>query len=332
MAVSVSGEEFQVALSFAAEQRSYVQRVASALGILGIRHFYDQEQRVALWGRNQGEELQRIYMEGSFVVVIFISKDYAEKSWPIHERRSTLSRAMRERREYVLPVRFDDTVLRGLDPDVSYLNANDFAPEDLAEAVAQKLVLLGGSVPTVSGAAASARPASGRRSTDMMASVVDDSGRPASGANVLAVGRNGTYVAAVADEKGVATLRLPARRLVTVFAAQLALVPGFFPDHDPANDLDVSLPCAEGVGSVIFEAGTGSVPGISGRLNPVRDTGGQVDRYYLYADNISINDQSHQPYPFDLGQPLTLEDALGSRAVITIISVIGRSSLVRFER
>jgi hypothetical protein len=332
-AVAPSGRRFQVALSFAGEQRSYVRRVASALATSGADYFYDDDQKVALWGKNQVEEFQRIYMDDSSSVVMFISSDYAQKSWPIHERRATLSRAMRERREYVLPVRFDDTVLPGLDPDVSYLNADDFTPEKLAEAIVQKLVALGGLVPAVSAATAGwARAAAGRTSTDLTVRVVDDSGLPVSGAQILAVARNGTYVDAHADEGGVATLRLPARRLVTVYTAQSTSAPALVHDHDPANDLEITLPGGAGVGSLIFKAGTGYIPGLTGRLNPIRDIAGESDRYYLYADNISINDQAHQPYPFTPGQALTLEDAVGTRASVTIVSLIGRSSLVRFEQ
>ena len=332
-AVSGSGREFQVSLSFAGEQRSYVEQVASSLAKLSIRVFYDREQKIELWGRNQGEELQRIYMDDSFVVVMFISRDYGQKSWPIQERRATLSRAMRERREYVLPVRFDDTVLPGLDPDVSYLNAHDFSPEQLAEAIAQKIVALGASVPAVSGVAAGwARSVEGRSSSDMRVSITDESGRPVAGAKVLAVAHNGTYVEALADSQGYAILRLPARRLVTIFAAHSSLAPGLFLDHDPEDDLEVTLPSAGGVGSVIFEAGTGYVPGLAGRLAPIRDTAGQADRYHLYADNISINDQADQPYHFTPGEPLMLEDANGARVIVTIVRLIGRSSLVRFER
>jgi len=328
-AVTPSGSRFQVALSFAGEQRGYVQRVASALKVLGVTCFYDEEQKIALWGKNQAEELQRIYMDDSYVVVMFISQEYAQKAWPTHERRSALSRAMQERREYVLPVRFDDTRLPGLDPDASYLEAGEFTPEELAEATASKLVILGGALPATSGVTAgSARASAGRSSTHMLVTVVDDAGQPVPGAHILAVARNGVYVAAESDEAGLATLQLPARRLVTVYAAHHTRAPAIIAEHDPVNDLQVTLLHVEGTGSAIFEGSSGYLPVLTGRLNPIRDTS---DRYYLYADNTAINDDPHQPYRFTPGQPLALEDATGGRAVVTIVSIIGRSSLIRFE-
>lgn len=329
-ATSQNGATFQVALSFAGEQRSYVQRVAVALTGLGIEHFYDENEQISLWGTNQVETLQRIYLEASSSVVMFVSRQYAEKVWPTAERRATLSRALRERREYVLPVRFDDTVLPGLDPDLSYLKAADYTPEELAAAIAEKLVTLGITVPSKRGATVGwARGATGRSNADFTVTVIDDVGAPVDAAQVVAVAANGTYVAAHTADIGLATLQLPARRLVTVYAAHPEMAPALIVDHDPVDDLEVILPRIPGVGGIVFTAGTGELPGLMGRLNPIRDTG---DRCYVYADNISINDESHQPHQYDPGVPLALEDAVGQRLVVTILATIGRSSLLRYER
>ena len=46
-----------------------------------------------------------------------------------------------ERREYIIPVRFDDTKVPGLPEYVSYLNNADYNPKDLVEAIAKKLAI-----------------------------------------------------------------------------------------------------------------------------------------------------------------------------------------------
>ena len=46
-------------------------------------------------------------------MVVFVSAEYAGRDWTRLERRAALSRAVRERREYVLPARFDDTPCPG---------------------------------------------------------------------------------------------------------------------------------------------------------------------------------------------------------------------------
>jgi hypothetical protein len=70
---------------------------------------------------------------------MFISKDYAEKVWTTHERRSAFAKAVAEKKEYVLPARFDDTVIPGLNSDVHYVSLQNKPPVQLAELILQKL-------------------------------------------------------------------------------------------------------------------------------------------------------------------------------------------------
>ena len=130
---------YEVTLSFAGEQRGYVEEVARALESRGINVFYDDFEKVKLWGKHLTEELHRVYEHEAQLAVMFISKAYVEKAWPRHERRSILSRAVREREEYILPVRFDDTEVPGLQESVGYVQARNHSPAELATMIAMKL-------------------------------------------------------------------------------------------------------------------------------------------------------------------------------------------------
>ena len=81
-------------------------------------------------------------------------------------------------------------------------------------------------------------------------------------------------------------------------------------------------------GSVIFPEATGYIPGLSGRLNPIRDTS---DRTYLYASNIAINNGQQQPVHFIPGEDLRLTDADGRELTVRIIAIIGRSALIEYR-
>jgi len=59
------------------------------------------------------------------------------------ERRAAFSRAVRERREYVLPARFDDTSLPGLLSDLVAIDLRGRTPEQFAAMIANKLTALG---------------------------------------------------------------------------------------------------------------------------------------------------------------------------------------------
>jgi hypothetical protein len=110
---------WDVALSFASAQRDYVGQVAQALTTRGLRCFHDADDQIELWGKYLAEELPNVYGEQAAVVVIFVSAEYAARDWTRLERRTALARAARERREYVLPARFDDTPLPGLLSDMN---------------------------------------------------------------------------------------------------------------------------------------------------------------------------------------------------------------------
>ena len=135
----MNGYKYEVALSFAGEQRTYVEDVARYLQRRGIRVFYDGFERERLWGRSGAEEFHDAFARQSAYVVMFISQSYVEKAWTRHERRSALSRMVQEKREYILPVRFDDTEVPGLPEDLIYVRASDHSPAQLSAMIASKL-------------------------------------------------------------------------------------------------------------------------------------------------------------------------------------------------
>ena len=133
--------EYDVCLSFAGEDRTYVEMIAEQLKGRGLRVFYDRDVGGKLWGKDLVEHFDYIYRQASRYCVMFISEAYAAKPWARHERRSALARALEEEGEYILPARFDDTELPGLRPTVAYLDLRTIAPETLVEFIAEKLAV-----------------------------------------------------------------------------------------------------------------------------------------------------------------------------------------------
>lgn len=131
--------EYEVCLSFAGEERSYVEMVAGGLKERGVKVFYDNDETVKLWGKDLAEHLDYIYRKASRFCVMFVSAAYAKKPWTRHERRSALARAIEEESEYILPTRFDDTDLDGLPPTIAYLDLRQYAPATLVDFLLEKL-------------------------------------------------------------------------------------------------------------------------------------------------------------------------------------------------
>lgn len=132
-------KEYDVALSFAGEDRAYVEMVADSLRNRSVRVFYDTYEAVGLWGKNLYDHLIDVYMRRAQYTVIFVSKHYRDKVWPNHERRAAQARALEEAGEYILPARFDDTELVGLLPTIAYLDLRKHSPEEVSVFICEKL-------------------------------------------------------------------------------------------------------------------------------------------------------------------------------------------------
>lgn len=131
--------DFDIAVSFAGEDREYVNDVVSRLKAADVQVFYDQDQAAEMWGENLVDFLQAVYHHRARYAILFISRHYVEKKWPGHERQAAQDRALQETSPYILPVRLDDSVLPGLNTTIGYLDARYIGVDGLIAAVLQKL-------------------------------------------------------------------------------------------------------------------------------------------------------------------------------------------------
>ena len=131
--------DYDVALSFAGEDRDYVEKVSEILHEIGIKIFYDKYEEVDLWGKDLYTHLDDIYQYKSKYCIIFISKHYKEKLWTNHERESAQARAFQEKGNYILPIRFDETEIPGIRLTTAHIDANTKTAEELAYLILKKV-------------------------------------------------------------------------------------------------------------------------------------------------------------------------------------------------
>jgi hypothetical protein len=131
---------YDIAISFAGEDRPVAEKLASALVTRGLNVFYDQYEEANLWGKNLYDHLSKIYRDEAKYCLMLVSENYAKKQWTNHERKAAQARAFKENNEYILPLRLDDAAVEGALDTVGFLDYRKTPVETIVEAVNKKII------------------------------------------------------------------------------------------------------------------------------------------------------------------------------------------------
>lgn len=138
-------EKFLVAFSYAGEQREVVRPIAEALEQrLGRGSvFYDGWFEAHVAGAAADLKLQRIYSEGSEMVVVCASQAYADKPWTTAEWDAIRARGMRLRTtgeaDRIFPLRVAEGELEGLLGNTIWIEARQRPARQMAEMIVHRL-------------------------------------------------------------------------------------------------------------------------------------------------------------------------------------------------
>ncbi|MCG8572527.1 MAG: TIR domain-containing protein [Spirochaetes bacterium] len=138
--------DFQVAMSFPGEQRTYVSKIVDLLRKqLGKDQiFYDHDYQSQLARPNLDSLVQNIYKNNSELIVVFLCKEYSEKEWCGLEWRAIRDIIKAKEDERVMFVRFDDSEIDGIFSIDGYIDANSFSKNDVANFIIERITLLSG--------------------------------------------------------------------------------------------------------------------------------------------------------------------------------------------
>lgn len=132
-------EVYDIVISFAGEDRTIAEKIAKKLKTLEYNVFYDKYEQATLWGKDLYEHLSDIYSKKGKFCLMIISKHYAEKNWTNHERKAAQARAFEQSKEYILPLKLDDTEIPGLHSTTGYLDYRMVSLEDIVACLKFKL-------------------------------------------------------------------------------------------------------------------------------------------------------------------------------------------------
>lgn len=134
-----TAKPYEIAISFAGENRQFVGQVATELDSKGVRVFYDEFERVRLLGKDLVAYFAEVYGKQARFCAMFISEHYVHKAWTQLERQHAQSRALVEKEEYSLPLRLDDSEVPGLPATIGYIDIRGMTPKAVAEVLFRKI-------------------------------------------------------------------------------------------------------------------------------------------------------------------------------------------------
>lgn len=132
-------KKYDIAISFAGEDRAIAQGIAAELISEGVNVFYDDLEKADLWGKDLYEHLISIYKDNSKYCLMLLSDSYSKKLWTTHERKAAQARAFKENKEYILPLKLDDTEVPGILETTGYLDYRSETDMSVAKLILKKL-------------------------------------------------------------------------------------------------------------------------------------------------------------------------------------------------
>ena len=131
---------FDVALSFAGEDRGIAQSLATGLRAKSLRVFYDMFYQSDLVGEDLSRLLAMIYSQASRFCAVLISKHYPQKSWPKKELAHVQERVIFGDDAYLIPVRLDSTTVDGISSTVGHIDLREHSIDQAVEMIADKII------------------------------------------------------------------------------------------------------------------------------------------------------------------------------------------------
>lgn len=130
---------WDVAVSFAGEDRHLVEEFREELNSTGYTVFYDFDEQHKLWGENLRRKLGDVYAHEAQYMVVFLSKHYPEKDWTNFELDVGRDARSKRTSTYLLPLVVDDVHVVGLSKDVGYVDLRTMGVKKAAQLLIRKI-------------------------------------------------------------------------------------------------------------------------------------------------------------------------------------------------
>lgn len=131
--------EYEVALSFASQDKALAEELTGLLREKNIHVFQDEYKADGTWGKDVMDHLVNLYARKARYCVLLLSQAYPLRSWTEQDRQTVQERAFRDANEYILPFRTDDSEVSGITETTAHSNLRDSSLNEIATMLEQKL-------------------------------------------------------------------------------------------------------------------------------------------------------------------------------------------------
>jgi hypothetical protein len=133
--------EYDLALSFASEDRPLAEQFADLLARQNVKVFLDEYRPADTdrWGKDILDHLVNLYARKARYCLLLVSQYYPLKTWTEAEQTSLRERALRDPNEYILIIQADDSEVPGMAKAKGYKDLRRDSVENLVTWLDEKL-------------------------------------------------------------------------------------------------------------------------------------------------------------------------------------------------
>lgn len=126
-------KKYDIAFSYASEQKSIIEKYSKKLKGLGLNVFIDTEHPDLFVFKHVPDTLKQIYDDDEIVMLIFLSKDYAKKDFTKYEGHIAFDRLLNEKRLAI--IKLDDSTLPWLPSSYFYYDINKYSFDSICKSL-----------------------------------------------------------------------------------------------------------------------------------------------------------------------------------------------------
>lgn len=131
---------YDIGISFAGEERLFASQLAKSLTKSNLEIFYDEIQTTKIWGEDLPSYLTKTYFEQCKYCIVLLSNHYMKKKWTQIEWNSIKVREYLAKNDlFLLPIIIDEELIKTLDINIGFINANQLEYEEIVELILNKV-------------------------------------------------------------------------------------------------------------------------------------------------------------------------------------------------